>query len=1064
MKKTLLLFAILAFACIQVFGQRVVTGKVTDPDGNPLPFLTVSVKGTTTGAVTNDQGTYSITVPAGHDVLAFSFIGMEPQEVKITGNVLNLVMQPSAYALGDVVVTALGITREKKALGYTVQEVTGTEINKRGNSDIVSSLAAKAAGLQVTSSSSNAGASSYMTIRGAASLTGNNQPLFVIDGMPMSTEPSYRGSTGQSGVYSSSRSIDLNPDDIASITVLKGGAATALYGLQASNGVIVITTKKGSQDQKMKVSVHSSVGIKELGRHIELQNEYGQGLNGGWRSKYNGAWGPKLDTCSYSLDPALWVNPLLDVDGAIVSNNSAFAPTNTGEPVKVYDQYEFFQKGIAYNNNVSIEAGNNNSSYFFSIGNLNEEGIVPNNTFGRLTLRLNADTRLTQKITTGANIMYAHTKNNLIREGGTSSGIGIGLYRTPATFNNAAGYKLPDGTQRTYTGVNGTYNNPYWTANEQFFKDLNDRFVGSTFLKAEVLDWLTVSYNVGVDWYVRRFQDVYNWYSVGNQQGYLRERSEFHSLFNSDLILSINRKIGTDIGFNLNLGHNMFAQDYKYLTGYTDDLSIPGLYNLDNTSKQTAGQGTTNFRTAAIFADLSIDFRSMLYIGATLRNEWSTTMPENNLSALFPSFSASFILTELAPLKENKILSFGKLRASWAKTANIADPYRTSSYYGSGSANDYYTSGISFPFMGVSGYTVGNTVGNPNLRHETQTSFEVGTEMKFLQDRLGLDFSYFFNKNIDLLLSVPISASSGFSSAYLNAASMESKGIELSVYAIPVKIGQFDWEIRSNFTKMKNPVTGLAKDIDYVLLNGDTKAQINAAVGYDYATIFGFDWYRDADGNVLINDDPTDTHPDGFPWTDKTKTVALGKVSPDWTMNIYNTLRYGGFSLTALVDIKKGGYVNNGTRFNLNYYGQTVETLDRSTPTVFEGVYGHVDASGNVISTGVTNTTEVIKDQLWYRGENSFTSGGAATQAVEDASWVKLRELTFSYAFNNDILSRIKLKGLELYATGNNLIVSTPYKGGDPEVSVYGATNGQGFDYFASPGVRSYIFGVKLSF
>ncbi|MCJ7819668.1 MAG: TonB-dependent receptor, partial [Bacteroidales bacterium] len=667
-----------------------------------------------------------------------------------------------------------------------------------------------------------AGSSIYMTIRGASSLTGNNQPLFVIDGMPIGTEPSYRGSTGQSGTYTSSRSIDLNPNDIASISVLKGGAATALYGLQAANGVLVITTKKGSPDQKMKISLHSSVGVKQLGKHIELQDQYGQGLNGNWQSKYIAAWGPKLDTCSYSLDPAIWLNPLLDVDGAIVSNNSTYAPTNTGEPVRTYDQFAFFQKGVAYNNNVSIEAGNKNSSYFFSVGNLEEKGIVPNNTFGRLTIRVNADTKLTEKVSTGANLMYAKTKNNLIREGGTSSGIGIGLYRTPATFNNAAGYKLPDGTQRTYTGVNGTYNNPYWTSNEQFFIDLNDRFVGSTFLKAKVFDWLTVSYNIGVDWYVRRFQDIYNWYSVGNQTGYLRERSEFHSLFNSDLMVNINRKINDDIRFNLNLGQNMFQQEYKYLTAYTDDLSIPGLYNVDNTSKQTAGQSTTGYRTAALFADLSVDFRSMIYLGATLRNEWSTTMPANNLSALFPSFSAAFILTELAPLKDNKILSFGKIRASWAKTANIADPYRTSSYYASGSADDYYTSGISFPFLGVPGYTVGNTVGNPELNHETQTSFEVGTELKFVQDRLGLDFSYFYNQNIDLLLSVPISASSGFASAYMNAASMESKGIELSVYAIPLKKGKFLWEIRSNFTKMKNPVTSLAKDITYVLLNGDT--------------------------------------------------------------------------------------------------------------------------------------------------------------------------------------------------------------------------------------------------
>jgi len=366
--------------------------------------------------------------------------------------------------------------------------------------------------------------------------------------------------------------------------------------------------------------------------------------------------------------------------------------------------------------------------------------------------------------------------------------------------------------------------------------------------------------------------------------------------------------------------------------------------------------------------------------------------------------------------------------------------------------------------LGTAGYTVGNTVGNSDLRHETQTSFEVGTELKFLKNRLGLDVSYFLNNNTDLLLSVPISAASGFSSAYMNAASMESKGIEISLYAIPVKTADFIWEFRSNFTRMRNPVTKLADDVIYVTLNGDTKAQINAAVGQDYPTIYGFDWWRDADRNVLINDDPTDSHPDGFPWTNKTSTVPLGKVSPDWTMNIYNTFTFKGFSFSALVDIKSGGYVNNGTRFNLNYYGQTIETLDRATSTVFEGVYGHLDASGNVVSSGVTNTTEVVKDQSWYRGENSFTSGGAATQAVEDASWVKLREVTLSYTFKKSVLSKLKIQGLELYATGTDLFVSTPYQGGDPETSVYGATNGQGFDYFASPGAKSYVFGAKLSF
>ncbi|MEZ4999722.1 MAG: hypothetical protein R2744_12870, partial [Bacteroidales bacterium] len=257
---------------------------------------------------------------------------------------------------------------------------------------------------------------------------------------------------------------------------------------------------------------------------------------------------------------------------------------------------------------------------------------------------------------------------------------------------------------------------------------------------------------------------------------------------------------------------------------------------------------------------------------------------------------------------------------------------------------------------------------------------------------------------------------------------------------------------------------GLAKDVTYVTLNGDTKAQINAAVGQDYPTIYGFDWWRDEDGNILINDDPTDSHPDGYPWTNNTETVPLGKVNPDWTMNIYNTFSFKGISLSALIDIKQGGYVNNGTWFNLTYYGQTLETLDRGTTTVFDGVYGHLDTDGNVVSSGVTNTTEVVKDQSWYRGENSFTGGGAATQAVEDASWVKVREITLSYTFSNNLISKLKMSSLEVYATGNNLFIFTPYRGGDPEVSVYGASNGQGFDYFASPGAKAYMFGVKLTF
>lgn len=1061
MKKLIFLFAFFAFAMLQAYGQRVVTGKVTDPNGDPLPYLVVSVKGATLYATTDEEGNYSLSVPENTEALIFSFVGMQTQEVPVAGSIVNCVMRYSDLSVGEVVVTALGITRERKALGYNVQEVGSDELDKRANSDIVNSLAGKVTGVNVRSTSSAAGASTYMTIRGAASLTGDNQPLFVIDGMPINTDPSYRGSSGQSGTYTSSRSIDLNPEDIASMTVLKGGAATALYGLQAANGVIVITTKKGAKDRQMKVSLHSSVGIKKLGRHIPLQDEYGQGRNGDWRSKYDAAWGPRLDTCSYSLDPSDWLNPELDVDGAIVSMND---PNATGDPVNLYDQFDFFQTGISHNNNLSVEAGNANSSYYFSVGNLSEEGIIPNNTFRRTSIRLNADTKITDKITTGANMMYANSENHLIREGGTSSGVGIGLYRTPITFDNSAGYKLPDGRQRTFRGINGGYNNPYWTVNEQDKVDRNNRFVGNTFLNIEFADWISLSYNVGIDWFHRGYETTYNINSVSHRDGDLTVRREFHQIFNSDLMLNINKDLSDDLGFNLAVGQNMFQKGYNYITASTDGLSIPGLYNIDNTSAQEVGQGFSKYRTAALFADMSVDFKSMLFLGATIRNEWSTTMPEENLSALFPSFSGSFVFTELDALKDFSALTFGKLRASWAKTANIAGPYRTTSYYGVSGPDDYFTSGISFPFLGSAGYTVGNTIGNSDLRHEKQTSIEVGLEMKFFMNRLGFDASYFFNENSDLLLSVPISGSTGYSSAYLNAATMESKGIELSLNAVPVQTGDFEWNFNVNFTRMRNPVTSLAEDVEFVTLSGDSKVQINAAVGYDYPTIFGFDWFRDDDGNILINDDPTDSHPDGYPWTDKSQTVALAKVSPDWTMNIYNTFSFKGFRLTTLIDIKQGGYVNNGTRFRLSYHGQTIETLDRDELYVFDGVLGHLDGSGNVVSSGVDNTMEVYRDQDWYRGENRFSAGGSAWQAVEDASWIKFRDITLSYTFKNEWLNKISLSNLEVYASGSNLIVISPYQGGDPEVSVYGASNGQGFDYFASPGAKTYMFGLKVSF
>jgi TonB-linked SusC/RagA family outer membrane protein len=1079
MKKLMLVFAIFSLWGLQVYAQNTVTGTVTDDAGEALPGVSVLVKGTTVGTMTLADGTFEIDVPEGSNTLVFSYIGMATKEVVVTGDVMDVALSPSETEFEEVVVTALFISKEKKALGYTIQEVSGDDMTKTANTDMINALNAKTAGLNVVSSGGTAGASAFITIRGAHSITQSNQPLFIIDGMPVETGQSWTGGGYQTeGVNSSARSVDFNPEDIESVSVLKGGAATALYGVKAANGVILITTKKGAKNQKMKINYHGSATLSQMSQTIEIQDVYSQGFNGNWISGYNAAFGAKMDTLAYSTDESVWANPLYDVDGALVSQNN---PLANGGAAHSYNPYDLFQNAWSFNNNLSVSAGNEKTSYYFSIGNLTENGIIPNNSFSRTSVKFNADTKLTDKISTGGNTTFSHSNGRFIQNGSNLAGVMLGLVRTPRSFDNSRDWKFEDGTQRTYR-LGGGYDNPYWTVNENFFDDSNDRFVGNAFVRVDLLDWLKVSYNAGSDWYSRRYQNVFAINDRAFPAGYLEERSEYNYVFNSDLIFNIQKDITDEIGVNFAIGQNMYSNTNKIISQQTADLLIPGLYNVNNTSALTAYNYASNYRTMAFYANVDLDFFNMIYLGATVRDEWSTTMPADKMSAIYPSFSLGFVFTELAPLKGNNILTFGKLRGSWAKTATIAPSYYTQSVFDPASAYDGWTTGISYPFRGVTGYEVGAVIGNNELTHESQKTFEVGTELKFFKDKLGVDFSYFNNKNELLILQVPIATSTGYNNANLNAASMQSKGFEISAYATILKKKDFEWSIRGNFTKLKNEVLELYPGVDNVFLGGFTDPQVRAVVGYDYGTIYGYDWWRDANGNVLINDDPSDQYRDGFPFTNDTAQVALGSISPDWTANVSTTISYKGISLYALLDIKQGGLMYNGTRFAMNYFGQTMETLNRDvvyndngtinydlTPAenlvVFDGVYGHLNADGVAVSDGTANVTRVVADQAYYRSIGSNFGGGPTAAAIEDASWVRLREVSLSYAFGKSILDKTGfINGIEIYASGKNLWLKTPYQGIDPETSLTQARNSQGFDYFNNPGTKSYTFGVKLTF
>ena len=1070
MRKFTLLLALFTLIGMQLAlaQTRTISGTVTSSeDGKGIPGVTVLVKGTNVGTTTDLDGHYTLKVKEGYNTLVFSYIGMKTMEVEIGNKTrVDVTMQPDVMMVDEVVVTAIGIPKEKKALGYNVQDVKSEAIAKSGNTNIVNALQGRVSGVEVTSSSGAAGGANYITIRGATSITGNNQPLFVVDGVPIDNSVTANedgaGAGDVAGVARSNRALDLNPDDIESVSVLKGGAATALYGIRGANGVIVITTKKGKQTGEHKVSINfnSSVMFSTISQVPKLNQKYAQGWNGNWYSGFFASWGPLISESGYTKDPAIWTYPEFDVDGAIVPKDQADPSLG---PVKVYDHFDFFQTGVTFNNSLSLSGGNDKSHFYVSASDMSDKGVIPNNKVRRNTFKIAGSTKLGEKFTISGNANYIINGGDRIQQGSNTSGVMLGLMRTPPTFNNAAGYELPDGSQRNYRHGGG-YDNPYWTANKNLWKDQVNRIIGNVQLDWYAAKWLHFVLRPGIDYYGEYVKYYIAKGSRTKPAGYVYARNTLHRDFNNDLLAYLNHDFSENLSGYLTVGWNLQERYNNYVFGQADGLSIPEYYNLNNTSNNMTGESTYKKRLMGVFFDVGINYKSMLYVNVTGRNDWSTTLPEANNSFFYPSFNASFILSELDFLKDNHILPYWKIFGSYALTANDASVYRTSNYYYQASISDgwVYPYGVNFPISvggnTYNGFTYGNTMGSVDLKPERTRTFEVGTNMKFLRNRLGLDFTYFNNLSTDLLLPVDIDPSTGFSSMYKNAASMSSKGFEVHAYGTPFKSKAFTWNIDVNFSKIKNIVEELAENVDAIFLGGFTDPQIRAVAGEEYRTIYGYDWMRDENGNVLIDENT------GYPVGDYTMK-PLGKVNPDWTMGIGNTFNIYGLSIYALLDFRQGNMMWNGTKGALYFFGAHGDTENRDDDYVFEGVKAHWDADGNLVPNDGSPANDIVVklDQNWRtNGEGSgFT--GPTIDYIEDASWIRLRDLTLSYNFNK-LLKETFVDNLEVYFTAKNLWLSTPYTGIDPETSLLGASNAQGMDYFDMPGTRTYLLGVRFAF
>jgi len=1034
MKKRNVLFTVM-FILLQVavFAQgRTIKGTVKDSKTNEtLPGVTVLVVGTTTATTTNEKGQFSINVEGEGKKLILSSVGYITQTVDANKDVIDVAFVANTTLLKETVVTALGVSKEKKSLGYSVSEVSGDDMRKSGEGNVIEALAAKAPGVEVVGSGGTPGASTKITLRGPTSFSGSNQPIVVIDGVIMdnSTNTPTAGDApfnmNLAGINESNRAIDINPDDIESVTILKGPAAAALYGSQAGNGAIVYTTKRGKAGKNFGASFSTSVGIDKVSQLPKLQTTYAQG-------KLNSSGNPVYSTST----PNSW--------GPAISTLPGMA---------AHDLYkDFFKTGYTYNNNVAIFGGNENSSIRLSIGNTNQTGIVPNTDLKRTSVRLTADNKINDKLSAGGTVDYVNTAGTRTQNGSNLAGTMLTLTRTPAEFD-IKNYQNPDGTQRQYYGV---YDNPLFSAYKNPYTDQTNRMIGNVFLDYKPWEFLTVTWKVGNDMYHTNTQQVYAISSMGDDNttglGQINKSSLISRTINSDLLIKFSKQVSKLIGVDALLGYNFRYDESHFMFARGRSLSIPDYYNLNNASELYSSNSDYYQKSNAVFLDATVNYKRALYLNLTGRNEWNTAFGKNGKSFFYPKADLSWVFTE--SFKLPKWFSFGKVRAAYANGGTGPVSYSDKTYYTVPIYTDGYTNGNTLPYLGQSGYGISTGLGNPSIKPERVIDKEAGINLSFLNNRVTVDFTYYNEESKDLLIYQPVAASSGYTSRYVNAGSMTNKGIELALGGDPIKTKNFDWNITVGWSQNKNKVTALT--------NGVTQFQpeigfggLNnfAIVGQPYGVFYGSTWKRDGSGNLLLD-------ASGLPQVSSAASV-VGNPYPKWLMNINNTLTYKGITFSFLWDIRQGGDIWNGTEQSLNTKGKSAATADRNQTFDVSGVYDvGTPNAGQAHTTHMPGYDGSGADYFtYYKGQN-----GADESAIQDGSWIRLRSVGLSYRLDlTKGEKKFVFKYVELGLSARNLWLKTKYTGVDPETSLTGAgSNIKGFDYFNNPGTKSYFINLKF--
>lgn len=1051
-------FLLVCFLCIFVLSawaqERVISGRVTSTDdGSSLPGVNVVVKGTTNGTVTDSDGKYSISVPSGGGSLIFSFIGLRAQEVAIGDRTtIDVSLALDVTQLSEVVVTALGVERESKTLGFSVKEVKNEELTVGRTTNVVNALSGKVAGVRVAGSNGMTGSSSAIFIRGFTTFTGSNQPLFVIDGIPI--DNSGGGNALQTGVSNSNRAIDLNQDDIESMSILKGPAAAVLYGSRAAAGAIIITTKKGKarSGKRSVVDYTGSYNLTEPNRLPDYQNEYAQGTSLASGVPVAPVFNPNADQSNWgpAIAGQLVNSPYSAADRALFGLPAQDVLTAYPDNVK-----DMFRRGYNAQHNVAFSGGNDKSSFYFSYNNLRDKGFLEGNFLERNSFRFNGNSQLTEKFNMGITMNYVNSASERSQIGNQLSNPLFRGWFLPRNYDlKNSPFQRPDGSQVYF---NNNTDHPYWTLRNNLYNDEINRIISTVSMGYDFNDWLSVNYRLGTDAYTQRI-DTYD--AIGargqanhavQQVGAVGERTIFNQETSSYLTVNLKKQINDItitalIGNELNLG---VGQDYGFVGNTLNTNGFRRITDATNFIPLTSSAFRRNL--VGVFADVQANYKGWLYLGLTGRNDWSSTFKKGNNSYFYPSVTSSFILTEALPSLKSNAISFAKVKANWAKVGRQAGIYDTDTYFVQANPSDGFGPQIVYPFLGALGRTLGNAAGNPDLGPEFTRSYEVGIEGAFVRDRIKLDLTYFNTRSTDIILNVPIAAASGFTSQALNAGVLETNGIELSLGGTVLKTNDFNWNVDINWTRIRNNVVSLAPGVQNIAIGGFTTAQTRIEAGRPYGVIYANSLTRNANGQILVN--PVTGLPSNGP------SIYRGNPNPNWTGGVTNTLSYKGLSLSFLIDVRNGGDILSRVINDVRRTGTAAETAElprfdaNGLPTrsyVVPGVYA--DGTPNTIA---------VSSQQYFESMFSFANPG---EGVFDASWIRLREASINYVIPKSLVEKTPFTKLEIGVNGRNLWLKTDVPHIDPETNLTGATNSQGLEFNTMPNARTYGCVLKISF